>query len=173
MEKIEIGRSRIKTFFLLLGTVGFIIGGVWIIASDTNILEKIVGGIGILFFGAAIPIGIKKLITNETAIELSKKCLIIEPQSNKKYALPWDKITRFDEISIKGAKIILINVSNPEDWINRETNTIKRKMMQFNLNNYGTPFNITSSGLKVSHKKLLKMLNDFQKDIRGSKENFR
>jgi hypothetical protein len=110
MEKVEIGRSRIKTFFLLLGAIGFVIGGIWMtMASDTNMFEKIVGGIGVLFFGAAIPIGIKKLITNETALELSKSCLIIEPKSNKKYVLPWDKITGFDEISIKGAKSLFKN----------------------------------------------------------------
>ena len=165
MEKVEIGRSRIKTFFLLLGAVGFVIGGIWMtMASDTNLFEKIVGGISVLFFGAGIPIGIKKFITNESALELSKRCLIIEPRSNKKYVLPWEKITGFEEIRIKGAKIILIKVSNPKDWINQETNTIKRKMMQFNFNSYGTPFNITSSGLKISHKKLLELLNDFKRN---------
>jgi hypothetical protein len=163
MKKIEIGRSRIKTFFVLLGAVGFVVGGIWMLmASDTHLSEKIVVGIGLLFFGAAIPLGIKKLIKNETALELSKKYLIIEPKSSKKYVLPWDKITGFREVSIKGAKIILIKVRNPQDWINEEANTIKRKMMQFNFNNYGTPFCVTSSGLSISHKKLLELLNDFK-----------
>lgn len=162
MEKLEIGRSRIKTFFLLLGAIGFVIVGIWMIkAADTTIFEKIVGGIGVLFFGVTIPIGIKKLIINETALELSNKYLIIEPESNKKYVLPWDKITGFEEIRIKGAKIIIIKVSNSQEWINDEPNSIKRKMMQFNFNNYGTPFNITSSGLSISHGTLLEKLNDY------------
>jgi hypothetical protein len=54
MEKIEIGRSRIKTFFLLLAAVGFVIVGIsMIMASHANIFQKIFGGIGVLFFGAA------------------------------------------------------------------------------------------------------------------------
>ncbi len=162
MEKLEIERSRFKTFFLILGAIVFVIAGIFMIkSSDTDLFEKIMGGIGILFFGAAIPIGIKKLITNENALVLSKRCLIIEPNSNKKHVLPWDKIIGFEEIRIKGAKIINIKVSNPHEWVNREPNPIKRKMMQFNLNNYGTPFNITSTGLNVSHKKLLENLNSF------------
>jgi len=46
-------------------------------------MEK--GGIGILFFGAAIPPGIKNVITNDVALGLSSNCLIIEPKSNKKW----------------------------------------------------------------------------------------
>lgn len=165
MEKVEIGRSRLKTFFLILGAIGFVLGGIWMIkAPDTDLFEKIIGGISILFFGAATPLGIKKLITNDVALELSETCLIIEPKSTKKYVLPWGEILGFDEISINGTKIITIRVSNPQDWINRETNSIKRKMMQFNFNNYRTPFNITSTGLNVSHGKLLEILHDFHRN---------
>lgn len=164
MQKVIVGRSRIKTFLLLLGAIAFVLIGIWMITtSGTDVLEKVIGGISILFFGAAIPIGIKKLITNEPALELSENHLIIEPQSNKKFVLPWNIILEFDVINIKSTKIITIKVSNPKDWIDKETNPIKRKLMQFNLNSYGTPFNIASSGLDISHKKLMELLDNFLK----------
>jgi len=165
MENIKIGRSRIMTFLLILGAIGFVIGGVWILKdSDTDLFEKIIGGISILFFGAAIPLGIRKLITNEDAVEFNNYNLIIEPNSNKRIVIPWNKILGFDEIRIKGAKIITIKVSNPQEWINGEPNSIKRKLMQFNNRNYKTPFNITSSGLNISHKKLFELLIDYHKE---------
>lgn len=164
MENIKIGRSRIKTFLLILGAIGFVVGGFWMMTNDeTDLFTKIIGGISILFFGAAIPLGIKKLITNEDAVEFNNYNLIIEPNSNKRVVIPWNKILGFDEISIRGAKIITIKVSNPQEWINGEPNSIKRKLMQFNNSNYKTPFNITSSGLNISHKKLFKLLNEYHK----------
>jgi len=81
METIKIGRSRIKTFLLILGAIGFVVGGVWMISdADNGLINKIIGGMGILFFGAAIPLGIKKIIANEDAAELNNSNLIIEPK---------------------------------------------------------------------------------------------
>ncbi|PQJ15956.1 STM3941 family protein [Aureicoccus marinus] len=163
MDKVEIGRSRSKTFLLILGAIAFVAAGLGMIyASDTDMFEKVIGGISILFFGAAIPIGIKKLIKNEIAIELNAKKLIIEPKSSKRLSLAWDKIQGFDVIKISGTKIIIILVNEPEEWIEKETNSVKRNLMQFNLNNYGSPFNITSTGLAVSHYSLLDLLNEYQ-----------
>lgn len=164
MENLKLGRSRMKTFLLLLGAIGFVLGGLWMLQSpDTDLFEKIAGVVGVLFFGAAIPIGIKKLYTNEMALELSKDYLIIEPSSSNKYVLPWRHISGFEVIKIKGTKIITIKVDHPQDWINKESSLIKRKLMQFNLSNYGTPFNISASGLEISHHKLLELLNRFHK----------
>lgn len=156
-----VGRSRFKTFLLLLGAIGFVLAGIWMIRTeDADMFTKIIGGVSALFFGAAIPIGIKKLITNEAALEFNEQHLTIEPQSNKKIVLVWSEIEAFEVVSIKGTKIIIIVVKNPQDWINKETNPIKKKLMQFNFNHYQTPFNIAASGLNISHKKLLKLLNE-------------
>ncbi len=165
MDKIEIGRSRFKTFLLILGAVGFVVAGILMIrTSEIDMFEKFIGGIGILFFGAAIPLGIKKLITNEVALEISRNNLILEPNSNKKYVLVWNEILGFDVVKIKGAKIIIIEMNNPQKWINKESNLVKKKMMQYNYNNYGTPFNITAAGLSVSHSKLLSSLRDYHSE---------
>ncbi|MDF1699324.1 MAG: hypothetical protein P1U56_25955 [Saprospiraceae bacterium] len=165
MDNIKIGRSRIKTFLLILGAIGFVLCGAWMIKSDeTDLFEKIIGGISIIFFGGALHMGIKKLFTNEDAIEFNNYNLIIEPNSDKRIVIPWNKILGFDEVRIKGAKIITIKVSNPQEWINGERNSIKKKLMQFNNNNYKTPFNITSSGLNISHEKLFELLNKHHKE---------
>lgn len=164
MEKVIVGRSLGKTFLLILGAMGFVALGVWTIAGNGfDLFEKIVGGIGILFFGAAIPIGVKKLINNENALELNHGNLIIEPDSNKRLVIPWEKIVGFGEVRIEGVKFITINVSKPEEWMNREQNAVKKKLMQFNNLKYQTPFNIGSGGLNISHKKLLGLLIEFHR----------
>ena len=167
MEIKNIGRRGVKTFLLILGAIGFVLVGIWIIRDiDSDLIEKIFGVVSILFFGAAIPLGIKKLITNEDALQLDNYNLIIEPNSHKRIAIPWNKIIGFEEIRIEGVKFITIKVSNPQVWINGESNPAKRKLMQFNYSTSQTPFNITSSGLNISHKELFKLLNEFHKEYK-------
>ena len=163
MEKIEISRSRIKLFFLLLAALGFVVLGIWmILASGTNWFEKIMGGISVLFFGASVPFGVKQSLSNDIGLEFSKAHLIKEPKSNKKMVLPWDEIEGFAEVNIKGSKIIIIMINHPQDWIDQETSLIKRKIMQLNYNACGTPFSVSASGLRIRHKELLALLREFK-----------
>ena len=50
---------------------------------------------------------------------------------------------------------------NPEHWIEKETSGFRRKLMQFNINNYNSPFNIAASGLDISSDKLIETLNNY------------
>ncbi|MEM1325973.1 MAG: STM3941 family protein [Bacteroidota bacterium] len=162
MEPIAIRRSRTKTFLALLGAIAFVVLGVgMVILPDTIIVEKIIGGAAVLFFGSTIPIGIKK-VSNTIALELSQSHLIIEPKTKgQTYRIPWTQITDFREIKIKGTKIVLIYVKNPDEWIAKESNFVKQKVMKVSLKTYGTPFSVASSGLTISSDQFLKLLSQF------------
>jgi hypothetical protein len=54
----------------------------------------------------------------------------------------------------------MLQVRNPQDYIDKQTSGFKRKMMQMNYKMYGTPLSITSNGLKVSFDELLSTLTD-------------
>ncbi len=156
-----VGRSRFKTFLILLGAIAFLLIGIWLLFLDnSDIYRKIIGGLTMLFSGAAIPIGIKKLVRNEAALAFNEEYLIIEPASKNKLALPWTEIEAFEVVQIKGTKIIIIKVKDPLEWIQKESNPVKKKLMQFNNNMYKSPFNIASSGLNISHEKLFDLLNE-------------
>lgn len=162
MEALKIGRSRIKTFLLILCAISFVAIGVWMtVSSDTDLYEKGMGVLCIFFFGAAIPLGIKKLVTNEIALLFTDESLSIEPYSSSKSVLPWNEIEGIEEVKIKGAKIILIKMRDPKYWIDMETKPMRKKMMQFNFNRFKTPFNITASGINISHIDLVQTLSTY------------
>lgn len=159
MNAIKIKNSIWKTILLLLAAIAFVVIGIFILLDqESDLIMKGIAIIGILFFGAAIPIGIIKIVKSDAELELTDKHLIIQPNTKKEIKLNWSEIVDFNVVKIKGTKIITILVSNPQSWIDKETNLIKRKLMKFNLNNYGTPFSITTSSLAVSHHKLLDQL---------------
>ena len=76
--------------------------------------------------------------------------------------IEWKDIVGFSEIDIHGTKIVIIGVSNPEYWIEKEENKIRKKMMIFSAkqNKYGSPFNITASTMQIKHDELMQMLNE-------------
>lgn len=170
MNHLQVKRVKWKTLLLLLLCIGFVVLGAKIlslgIANWPNELFAFgLGLISVLFFGAAFLFGFKSLFSDRIELELTKSCLKIQPDTQKEITIQWDDITQFGVLNISGTKIILIYVRDPQNWIDRETNPIKRKLMQFNLSQYGSPFNFTSSGMNISHQNLLSQLISFHKEI--------
>lgn len=166
MEKFQVTSVKWKNLLLLLACLGFVTFGVIILYHGITEWPNepfaiIFGFITVAFFGAAFPLGLKRLFTKAIEFELTKHSLNIQPNSNEAFSIPWQSISQFENISISGAKIILIHVKDPHEWIERQNNPIKRKLMKFNLSEYETPFNITSSGMNISNKKLLKKLREY------------
>ncbi len=174
MDTFQVTSVKWKTLLLLIACIGFVAFGATMLYHGitewpNEIFAILLGLVTVLFFGAAFPLGIKRLFSNVIELELTKYALKIQANTANGFAIPWKNISHFSEIKISGAKIILIHVENPQHWINRQINPIKRKLMQFNYANYGTPFNTTSSGMNISHKKLLNKLISYQKEVESQK----
>jgi len=70
--------------------------------------------------------------------------------------IEWNDIT---EIRIANTpKFILINVKNPEKYINKTKNKMKAMLMKMNMKMYGTPLIITLNSLKYDFNELLKII---------------
>ena len=63
-------------------------------------------------------------------------------------------------VKINGVKIIIIQVNNSEKFINEEESKIRKKLMKFNVSNYGSPFNISASTMNLSYNELYKLLKE-------------
>ena len=120
-----------------------------------------IGVASILFFGLGIFVGIKRIIKSEIALIIDPIGLNVNPKKSLTEFIKWDEILGFEEIKIQSTRILIIGVQNPEFWLEKETSTIRKKMMQFNINNYNSPFNIAASGLDISHNELNEKLNSY------------
>ncbi|PTB97236.1 hypothetical protein C9994_03730 [Marivirga lumbricoides] len=170
MEKIEIYTSKKKSLILLLGSLAFVALGIWLVMEAENLtgwkarnplFTRGIGIASILFFGLGIFVSIKRLLKSEIALVIDPIGLNVNPKKSTTELIKWEEITGFEEIKIQSTRILVISVTNPKYWLERETNTIRKKLMQFNINNYDSPFNIAASGLDINSTELKNTLNKY------------
>lgn len=170
MKKIEIYSSKRKSVILLIASIVFVVLGFWLLIEADNLTAWrikspiFIRGIGIasiIFFGLGIFVGIKRLIKSEISLIVSSDGLNLNPKKSLIEFLKWSDITGLEEIKIQSTRIIIVKVRNPEYWLDKEASIFRKKLMQFNINNYNSPFNIASAGLDISSDKLIATLKTY------------
>ncbi|PBJ11127.1 STM3941 family protein [Flavobacterium sp. ACN6] len=175
MKKIEIYSSKKNTFLLLIGSLLFIIGGIWMFKDAENLASyrgspiflKGIGIISVLFFGLGAYLSIKQLVKNKLFLIIDKNGINVNPKKNSTEFINWKNIEGFFELKIQSQKMVLIKVNNPDYWIEIETNQIRKKLIQFNLNNYGSPFCLSAVSMQINHAELMKVLNESLKKYKN------
>ena len=169
MEKIEIYSSKKKSFLVLIASLIFVIGGIYMFMNAENltgyrarspIFTKGVGIMSVLFFGLGIYVSIRQLITNQLILIIDKTGIKKKKKKSLSERIEWKNIKGFSEIKIQRTKIIIIDVNNSDYWIEKEENFIRKKLMKFNVNNYGSPFNLSANATQMNYTELMKTLNE-------------
>ncbi len=168
MENIEIYSSKKKSFLLLIASLFFVIGGIYMFInaeyltsyrSRSPIFIKGMGILSVLFFGLGIYVSIRQLISDQLILIIDKFGLNVNPKGPIIKTIEWKNIEGFSEIKIQGTKIVIININNSNYWIDKEDKKIKKMLLKFNVKNYGSPFNLSANSMQISHQDLMKILN--------------
>lgn len=159
---IRLYSNKKKTALLLLGSLLFVGGGIFFVMYPESfgrapIMTRLLGIICIFFFGLAATVCVRYLLTNRLLLEITDRGLNIGDKY--KTFIEWQDITGFKEILIYSNPIIVILIKNSDAAIGRESNMIKKKMMQFNMN-YGSPYSLSNGNMDISHRALLNLLNE-------------
>jgi len=169
MERLEIYSSKKKSFLLLIGSLLFIIGGIWIFINAENLTSfrsrnpiflKGIGIISVLFFGFGVYVSIKQLITNQLLLVIDKAGINVNPRKSTSKSIEWKNVDGFSELKIQSQKFVIIQVNNSDFWIENESNQMRKKLMKFNLNNYGSPFNLSANSMQINYAELMRVLNE-------------
>ena len=168
-QTIEIALSKKKIFFMLIGALAFVAIGLWFVISPPTISNSywgnptkiaIAGYASIVFFGLCAFVLIKKLPDNKPGLIIDQTGLTDNSSGVSAGQILWTDIENISVIEIHSQKLIMLQVKNPQDYIDKQTSSFKRKMMQLNYKMYGTPLSITSNGLKISFDELLSTLTN-------------
>ena len=136
MDRIEIYTSKKKSILLLIASIAFVALGIWLLLEADNltgwrarnpIFTRGIGIASILFFGLGIFVGIKRLIKSEIALIIDPIGLNVNPKKSPTEFIKWDEIMAIEEIKIQSTRILIIGVKNPEYWLEKENNTIRKK----------------------------------------------
>lgn len=169
MEKIEIYSSKKKALLLLIGSLIFIVGGIYMFINAeyftsyrarSPLFIKTIGIASVLFFGIGIYVSIRQLFENQLILIIEKKGVNVNPKKSHTEFIEWKNINGFSELKIQSQKLIIIDVDNSEYWIKKEENGIRKKLMRFNVDNYGSPFNLSANTMQINYAELLAMLNE-------------
>jgi len=174
-NRIEISLSKAKLTKLLIFSVLFLLGGLWMIISNPQTSNPVFNNPvlkTIAFYGSTIMglFGIyfftKKLFDKEPGLILSEQGICDNTSTFKFGLIPWSDISEIYEKTIQASiaskqYFITIQLINPDKYISRETNFLKRKLLIANSKSYGSPIHISTNGLKTNHKDLLKLVNEY------------
>lgn len=177
MERIEIYSSKKKSFLLLIASLLFIVGGIYMFMNAENftdyrlsnpLLIKSIGITSSFFFGLGIYVSIKRLLANQLILIIDRNGINVNPKKSLTEYIEWKNINEFSELKTQSQKFVIIDVNNSDYWIEKEENIIRKKLINFNVNNYGSPFIIFTNLIQMSHVELMKTLN---KNLNKYKQN--
>jgi hypothetical protein len=167
--EIEIPFSKKKLIPMLIGSIGFVVAGVWFLINPPKINNPLFGNptfilvtsvASILFFGICTIYIALKLSGNKPGLIIDN--IGITDNSSIIWAgrIMWSDIENISVIEIHRQKLIMLEVNNPQEYIDKQEIGFKKKMMQMNFDMYGTPFSITSNSLQIKFDELLNILAD-------------
>lgn len=171
-NSMEISLSKTKLTKLLIFSVLFLTVGLWMIITNPQISNPVFNNIIIktlAFYGSTIMglFGIyfftKKLLDKNPGIIISDQGIYDNTSAFKFGLIPWSDISAIYDSSIQtsiAAKqyFVTIALQDPEKYINRENNFLKRKLLVANARSYGSPVHISTNGLMTNHTELLKIV---------------
>jgi hypothetical protein len=155
MEEKIIELSKTKIMLGIFGSLAFVALGIWLIPRD-----PFIGWLSILFFGFT---GIRLVIEvfNKKAGLIFNSMGIVINRSNFQAGLvPWNDIAGFSIFEVKGTKMLVILLKEPEKYIEMG-NSIRRNLNKINYQMSGSPIAIASSTLKISFDELMQTAQDF------------
>lgn len=166
MSKIEIPLSKTKLLLGIGGSILFVVLGYYLFTTIADqqtrfdpTLVKGVGIAGILFFGATLIFGIKKVFDKTIGLTIDENGIFDNTNASSLGLIKWTDITEIKTTQVASTKFLLIYTSNPDFYLDK-VKGLKKKLMERNNKMYGTPFSLTSTTLKYNFNDLEKILKD-------------
>ena len=167
IDQIEIPFSKTKMVLTLLGSLVFIGLGLWFVidppASNHRVFGNptrvfTVGLVSMLFFGLVCVVVIRKLVDNRPGLIIHRQGIVDNTSGVSAGLIPWGDIEDIEISQVMNQKFIMIIVNNPEFYLNKVNNPLKKNAIKMNYLSYGSPISISSNSLQTNFNDLLSLL---------------
>lgn len=152
---MKISYNKSKAVKLLCISIVFVAMGLYFIIHPeefnrySTVFTQFLGVITLCFFSLGIFVSIKMFFQKTPRFEINWEGITYDVKESSTF-IAWNEIESFSELKIYNQLMILIHVRDPKDYIAREKNLIKRKLMEFNYNKYNAPISILPSMYNIS-----------------------
>jgi hypothetical protein len=170
-NSIEIAHSKSKLTKILLFSLLFVAAGLWMIITNpqsgnaffNNPVIKGLASYGGLVMGLlGIYFATRKLLDKSPGLVIDQMGIYDNSSAFKFGLIPWADITGIyaQEVQAGMSKqyFVTITLADPDRYIQKETNPLKRKMLALNAGSYGSPVHISTNGLQIDHARLMDLL---------------
>jgi hypothetical protein len=164
-ERIEIKLSKRKGILTFLGAVTFVVTSIWLINFADNqqrydpIFVTVTGYIGLIFFGLAGLYIFYKLFDSKPGLIIDKEGIHDNSNASSAQLIKWGQIKGLKIEQVMSTKFILIDIHDPEDFM-ENIGGLKKRLMLGNYKMYGTPISIISNSLQCDTDYLFKVISE-------------
>ena len=175
-EQIEIPLSKTKMLLTFFGAIVFVGLGLRFLINPPKISNSIfgnptlifiVGLSSILFFGLVALTIFRKFSAKKAGLIISREGITDNSSGVSAGLIPWTDIDDIKISQVMSQKFLLLIVKNPQDYLDKVTNALKKNAMKMNYKTYGSPISISSNALQTNfddlHKLLLEKMNKYKK----------
>ena len=173
-NQIEIQLSKSKLVKLLIFSILFLSVGLWMIFTNPETSNPLFNNPivkAIAFYGSVIMglIGMyyfsKKLLDKKPALIIDDKGIYDNYTLFNFDLIPWSDVSQIWEGSVATSvaskqQFITVGLVDPDKYISKEKNLIKRKLLIVNTKSYGSPIHLSTNGFVMDHNELLHLLKE-------------
>lgn len=169
-EEVVIPLSKTKISLLLLGSVAFVLLGLWLLLFTPEIKHPLFGNktaliiaalLAIVFFGTTAVINLIKLVQRTPGLVIGRDGIYDNSSAVTAGLIKWEDLQDIGVMEIQKQKLLMLYVQNPHEYISSQKNAIKRKIMQINYKTYSTPISISTNGLQCKFDELHALLKQY------------
>jgi hypothetical protein len=165
--EIIIPLSKSKLVLMFAGAFAFVLMGMWFILRPPVISNPIIGNAtkmfiaglaSIIFFGGIGLLLLKKLFDKTPGLIISETGIFDNASGASAGHIPWSDVVEIRETIVAGQHFVNVIVRNPQEYIDKQKNVFKRKLIQANYDSFGTAIGISANGLKCDYLELKTLL---------------
>lgn len=162
MQKIEIPTSRTKLILILISSILFVVGGIYLTKNPEEFISlkfrnpeiiRIVGIVAVCFFGLVCIYVVPKLFDKKPGLILDDNGITDNSSAISVGLILWKDIISIRTIKVQSTKFLIIKVKNPKKYLSGSSK-FKNFLLKANMKMYGTPLSISSNGLKYNFNNL-------------------
>jgi hypothetical protein len=143
MVVVRASKGRLAGLFLL--SVLFVAGGGVLAGVHSNPFARVVGGVGVLFFGLCGGMILRKLAGPRIALVLDRHGLIDNGSAAPAGRIAWEEITRVAVVEFMGQRFLSLDVKDREALYARAR---VARILKANASLMGYPVNLTANILE-------------------------
>ncbi len=160
MGKLIIKNSRWKCVPLLVGCVGFVATGIWIVVRGGAF-----GWVPILFFGSGIPVCVWQIADSRPRLVIDERGVVDRTPGVGRIA--WGDIEAAYVRSISGNDFICLELKNPEKY-SQKPSKVKRALAAANRGLGFTDFSLNLSGVDARTEEVFELVMKYCQAAAGA-----